>query len=303
MSIEFSEFVFETILKGDKKVSASAIMLISCPDQQGLVATVTDFLKRHSGNIISLEQHVDREDSIFFMRVEWDLDTFDLSRDEIGQKFGVVADRYSIKYSLHFSDYKPRMALMVSKLSHCFYDLLARFYSGEWNIEIPLIISNHPDMAPVAEKYGIPYHIFEVNKGNKAEQEAKELELLREYEIDFVVLARYMQVLSDNFVREYPNRVINIHHSFLPAFAGARPYHNAHARGVKIIGATSHYITANLDEGPIIEQDVVGVSHRESIEDLVRKGRDVEKIVLARAVHNHVKNKVLVHKNRTVIFN
>lgn len=278
-------------------------MLISCPDQQGLVAAVTDFLKRHSGNIINLEQHVDRQDGMFFMRVEWDLETFDLRRDEINAKFGVIADRYSMKYTLRYSDYKPRMALMVSKLSHCFYDLLARYYSGEWNVEIPLIISNHPDMAGVAEKYGIPYHVFEINKENKAEQEAKELELLREYEIDFIVLARYMQVLSDSFVSEYPNRVINIHHSFLPAFAGARPYHNAHARGVKIIGATSHYVTADLDEGPIIEQDVVGVSHRESIDDLVRKGRDVEKIVLARAVLNHVENKVLVHKNRTVVFN
>ncbi|MFC1467687.1 formyltetrahydrofolate deformylase [Verrucomicrobiota bacterium] len=284
-------------------MSTSAIMLISCPDQQGLVAAVTDFLKRHSGNIINLEQHVDREDSMFFMRVEWDMETFDLRRDEISQKFGVIADRYSIKYTLRFSDYKPRMALMVSKLSHCFYDLLARYYSGEWNVEIPLIISNHPDMAAVAEKYGIPYHIFEITKESKAEQEAKELELMRECQIDFIVLARYMQVLSDKFVAEYPNRVINIHHSFLPAFAGARPYHNAHARGVKIIGATSHYVTADLDEGPIIEQDVVGVSHRESIEDLVRKGRDVEKIVLARAVLNHVENKVLVHKNRTVVFN
>jgi formyltetrahydrofolate deformylase len=278
-------------------------MLISCPDQQGLVATVTDFLKRHSGNITNLEQHVDTAESMFFMRVQWELDSFELRRDEIAQKFSVIADRYSIKYSLHFSDYKPRMALMVSKLSHCYYDLLARYYSGEWNVEIPLIISNHADMAPVAEKYGIPYHIFEINKDNKAEQEANELELMREHQIDFIVLARYMQVLSDDFVSEYPNRVINIHHSFLPAFAGARPYHNAHARGVKIIGATSHYVTAHLDEGPIIEQDVVGVSHRESIDDLVRKGRDVEKIVLARAVLNHVENKVLVYKNRTVVFN
>jgi formyltetrahydrofolate deformylase len=278
-------------------------MLISCPDQQGLVATVTDFLKRHSGNITNLEQHVNAAEAMFFMRVQWELDSFELRRDEIAQKFSVIADRYSIKYSLHFSDYKPRMALMVSKLSHCYYDLLARYYSGEWNVEIPLIISNHADMAPVAEKYGIPYHIFEINKDNKAEQEANELELMREHQIDFIVLARYMQVLSDDFVSEYPNRVINIHHSFLPAFAGARPYHNAHARGVKIIGATSHYVTAHLDEGPIIEQDVVGVSHRESIDDLVRKGRDVEKIVLARAVLNHVENKVLVYKNRTVVFN
>jgi len=280
----------------------TARLLISCPDRQGIVAATTDFLLRHAGNVINLEQHVDRDEQMFFMRVEWELDRFALGRDEIGEKFRVIADRFEMKWALHFSDYRPRMALMVSKLSHCFYDLLARWYAGELVADIPLIISNHEAMRPVAEKYSIPYHCIPICPDNKSEQEARQLERLQEAQVDLIVLARYMQILSNGFTAHYPNRIINIHHSFLPAFAGARPYHNAHKRGVKIIGATSHYVTAELDEGPIIEQDVVRVSHREDIDALTAKGRDVEKVVLARAVQKHLNHNVLVHKNRTVVF-
>jgi len=285
-----------------KKTEARAVMLISSPDREGIIAAITEFLARHNGNIVDLEQHVDVADAIFFMRVEWELGGFDIPRDEINEKFRNIGARFDMTWSLHFADYRPRMAIMVSKLPHCYYDLLARWYSGEWNVEIPLIISNHPDMAPVAEKYGIPYHVFEITKENKTEQEARELALLREHQVDFIVLARYMQILSDDFVAHYPDRIINIHHSFLPAFAGARPYHHAHDRGVKIIGATSHYVTAELDEGPIIAQDTEPISHRDTVHDLIRKGRDIEKIVLSRAVLIQLRHKVLVHKNRTVVF-
>jgi len=282
---------------------ASAILLISCPDQKGLVCAVTDFLLRHKGNIINLEQHVDVVERAFFMRIEWELDGFELPRDQISEKFALLADRHSMKYELHFSDYTPRMAIFVSKFSHCIHDLLARWNAGEWNVDIPLIVSNHPDLEPLAKMYGIDYRVIPVTKKNKAEQEAKTLDLLKEYNIDCIVLARYMQILSDSFCTHYPHRIINIHHSFLPAFVGAKPYHSAHERGVKIVGATSHYVTSDLDEGPIIDQEVMRVSHKDSVEDLIRKGRDLEKMVLARAVWAHLQNKVLVYKNRTIIFN
>jgi len=284
------------------KNEASAILLISCPDRQGLVCAVTDFLMRHNGNIIDLEQHVDTEERVFFMRVEWELNGFALPRDQIGEKFSLIASRFEMKYELHFSDYKPRLAIFVSKFPHCMLDLLARQSSGDLNAEVPLIISNHTDMEPVARMHGIDIHCIPVSKENKAEQENRQMELLKQYSIDVIVLARYMQVLSDNFCRNYPNRIINIHHSFLPAFVGAKPYHSAHQRGVKIVGATSHYVTGDLDEGPIIEQEVMRVSHRDSVESLIRKGRDLEKLVLARAVWDHLQNKVLVYKNRTVVF-
>ncbi len=285
------------------KTEASAILLISCPDQQGIVCAVTDFLMRHNGNIIDLEQHTDTEESAFFMRVEWELDEFALPRDQISEKFSLIADRHSMKYELHFSDYRPRMAIFVSKFSHCIHDLLARWHAGDDNADIPLIISNHSDLEPLAKMYGIDFELIEITKDNKTEQEAKTLKLLREYNIDLIVLARYMQILSDDFCSNFPNRIINIHHSFLPAFVGAKPYHSAHQRGVKIVGATSHYVTPDLDEGPIIEQEVMRVSHKDSVESLIRKGRDLEKMVLSRAVWAHLQNKVLVYKNRTVIFN
>ena len=281
---------------------ASAILLISCPDRQGIVCTVTEFLMRHNGNIIDLEQHTDSEENAFFMRIQWELNGFALPRDQIGEKFGLIAARFNMRYELHYSDYTPRMAIFVSKFPHCLLDLLARCHAGEWNVEIPLIISNHADLEPVAKMHNIPFFHFPMTKENKAGQEAAQQKLLREHNIDFIILARYMQILSDGFCKQWPHRIINIHHSFLPAFIGAKPYHSAHQRGVKIVGATSHYVTGDLDEGPIIEQEVMRVSHRDSVEDLVRKGRDLETLVLARAVWSHLQNKVLAYKNRTIVF-
>lgn len=281
----------------------TAVLLIHCPDQPGILAAVTDFINQQKGNILYLDQYVNREDHIFFMRVEWALDHFIIPRDEIEDYIDtLLAKRYSMNFRLYFSDSKPRMAIFVSKMSHCLFDLLGRYHAGEWNVELPLIISNHPDLKPVADQFGIDYFVFSINKENKAEQEAKELELLKQYNINFVVLARYMQVLSPQLIDSYPNRIINIHHSFLPAFAGAKPYHAAHERGVKIIGATSHYVTSDLDAGPIIGQDVVRVTHKDTIESMVRKGRDLEKIVLSRAVEKHIDRKILTYQNRTVVF-
>jgi len=237
------------------------------------------------------------------MRIEWDLENFAIQRDKVAEYFEtLVGSRYQMSSQLHFSDKKPRMALFVSKMSHCFHDLLARYECGELNVEIPVVISNHSDLQEATERLGIDFHCIAINKENKKEQEVKQKLLLAEHNIDFIVLARYMQVLSDNFVKDYPQRIINIHHSFLPAFPGGRPYHSAYERGVKIIGATSHYVTAELDAGPIIEQDVVHVSHKDSVEDMVRIGRDLEKIVLARAVRHHVHHDLLVYENKTIVF-
>lgn len=281
----------------------TAILLIHCPDKPGILATVTEFINQHKGNIVYLDQYVNREEKVFFMRVQWELDAFQIPKDKIEEYFEtLIASRYDMNFRLYFAEVKPRMAIFVSKMSHCLYDLLARYSAGEWDVEIPLIISNHPDMEPVAKRFGIEYVVFPVNKDNKAEQEAKELELLKQYNINFCVLARYMQVLSADFISHFPNRVINIHHSFLPAFAGAKPYHAAHERGVKIIGATSHYVTSDLDAGPIIEQDVTRISHKDTVDELVKKGRDLEKIVLSRAVEKHIDRKILAYKNRTVVF-
>jgi formyltetrahydrofolate deformylase len=283
--------------------SKSAILLIHCSDQKGIVISVTEFIFKNGGNILSLEQHVDTERQVFFMRVEWDLDGFAIADGKIGEYFEtLVAKRFSMNWWLHYSDEVPRMALFVSKQPHCFYDILARYEAGEWQVEIPLIISNHTDMQTAAERQGIDYVHLPITQDNRAEQERSQIELLQQYRIDFLVLARYMQILSDNFIATYPDRIINIHHSFLPAFPGARPYHSAHDRGVKIIGATSHYATAMLDNGPIIEQDVVRVSHEDSVEDMIRKGRDLEKVVLARAVWHHLHHNVLVYENRTIVF-
>ncbi len=281
----------------------SAILLIHCHDQPGIVVAITDFIHSNGGNILYLDQHVDEQCSVFFMRIEWDLQGFAIQQDKIAEYFAtLVATRYRMTTRLHFSNDIPRMALYVSKMSHCFYDLLARYESGELNVEIPVVVSNHEDLRLATERLGIDYHCININKDNKAEQEEKQLALLAQYDVSFIVLARYMQVLSDDFVRHYPQKIINIHHSFLPAFPGGRPYHSAHQRGVKIIGATSHYVTAELDAGPIIEQDVVHVSHKDSVDDMVRIGRDLEKIVLARAVRHHVHHDLLVCENRTVVF-
>ena len=281
----------------------SAVLLIHCPDQKGIVISITEFIFKNGGNILYLDQHVDTERQGFFMRIEWDLRDFVIVDEKIGEYFEtLVAKRFSMNWWLHFSDEVLRMALFVSKLPHCFYDILARHEAGEWRVEIPLIISNHADMQPAAERLGADFVHLPISRENREEQERRQLELLLEYRIDFIVLARYMRVLSDEFISNYPNRIINIHHSFLPAFPGARPYHSAHERGVKIIGATSHYATSELDAGPIIEQDVVRVSHEDSVEDMIRKGRDLEKVVLARAVWQHLHHNVLVYENRTVVF-
>ena len=237
------------------------------------------------------------------MRVEWTLSDFNIPRENIGAHFGSeVAQKYQMQYTIHFRDEKIRMALMVSKMDHCFNDILSRYKSGEWNVEILLIISNHPDMEETANRFGIPYHYIPVSKQTKVEQEKKQLQLLSDHNIDFVVLARYMQILSENFIKDYSNRIINIHHSFLPAFPGAKPYHSAHERGVKIIGATSHYVTKELDAGPIIAQSTANISHKDRVEDLVRKGRDIEKVVLSRAIWYHVNRRILSYGNRTIIF-
>lgn len=281
----------------------TAILLMHCPDQQGIVAAVTDFLYNNNGNILNLDQHVDQDIHHFFMRVEWELDGFGIPEQKIDDFFGtLIGNKFGMHWQLHFSRKKPRMALFVSKMSHCLYDILQRYMSGEWSVEIPLILGNHNTMQSIAERFDIPFHYFEITAKNKADQEAAQIALLREKEIDFMVLARYMQILSSEFVQTFPNRIINIHHSFLPAFKGARPYHSAYERGVKIIGATGHYVTADLDEGPIIAQDVTHVSHRDSIEDMVRKGKDLEKVVLSEAIWLELQHKVLPYGNKTVIF-
>jgi len=282
----------------------TAILLIHCPDRQGILATVTEFLNKNNGNIINLDQYVDRAQKIFYMRVEWELEGFSIPPARIGEYFDtLIATKLGMEWKLYFSKDIPRMAIFVSNLSHCLFDILSRYTAGEWDVEIPLIVSNHEDMKPVAERFGIDFHYFPVMAGNKDEQELAELNLLEEHQIDFIVLARYMQILSGGFVGRYPNNIINIHHSFLPAFAGAKPYHAAHERGVKLIGATSHYVTCDLDAGPIITQDVVRCSHVDTINSLIRKGRDLEKIVLSNAVFNHLQRKVLVYQNKTVVFN
>jgi formyltetrahydrofolate deformylase len=281
----------------------TATILMHCPDQRGIVAKVTEFLSENNGNIVSLEQHVDHQEGEFFMRIEWDLENFSIPEDKIADYFDtLIAQRYNMTWNISFSGQIPRMAIFVSKMSHCLFDILARYQTGEWQVEIPFIISNHPDMEPVAKQFGIDFRLFPINATNKKEQEEEEIKLLKEYKVNFIVLARYMQVISGDFIKHFPNKIINIHHSFLPAFPGAKPYHSAYERGVKIIGATSHYVTSDLDAGPIIEQDVARISHTDDVNNLVRKGRDLEKIVLSRAVYAHVQRKTLVYKNRTVIF-
>ena len=281
----------------------TAVLLIHCADKQGILATVTEFLNENNGNIIYLDQYVDRLEKVFYMRVEWELEGFAIPVDKIGEYFEtLIASKLNMNFRLYFSEDIPKMAIFVSKMSHCLFDMLARYTAGEWDVEIPLIIGNHETLKPVAERFGIDFHYFPITRQNKKNQEEAEIELLKEHQVDFIVLARYMQILSGDFVSHYPNKIINIHHSFLPAFAGAKPYHAAHERGVKIIGATSHFVTSDLDAGPIIEQDVTRCSHIDTVKNLIRKGRDLEKIVLSNAVFKHLQRKVLVYKNRTVVF-
>ena len=281
----------------------SAILLVYCADRKGLIASVTEFIYRSNGNIIRLDQHVDSKKRIFFMRAEWDLNNTNLPVEELGVRFQAeIAEKFGMQWKLYFSDETPRIAVFVSKLSHCLYDILSRYQAKEWDVEIPLIISNHNNLETVAKGFGIDYYVFPITKTNKRSQEQKQLALLKEHNIETIVLARYMQIMTNEFVKNYPNRIINIHHSFLPAFPGAQPYHSAYERGVKIIGATSHYVTSELDARPIIEQDIVNISHKDTVMDLIRKGRDLEKVVLARTIWHHLRRKVLVHDNRTIVF-
>ena len=278
-------------------------MLLHCPDKQGILAVVTEFINNNNGNIIYLDQYVDTVQGVFFMRVEWEWDGFLIPKEKLSEYFQtLLAKPYDMVFNIYFHKQKPRMALFVSKQAHCLYDLLAHYEAGDWNVEIPLIVSNHPDLEHVAKKFGIPFFVFPVNKDNKEEQEQKELDLLHENNVSCIVLARYMQIISPRMIAEYPEKIINIHHSFLPAFVGAKPYHAAYERGVKIIGATSHYVTEELDAGPIIEQDVVRISHKDTVGNLLRKGQDLEKIVLSRAVEKHIDRKILVYKNKTIVF-
>ena len=280
----------------------TATLLIHCPDQPGLVHSVTGFIFNYQGNVLHLDQHVDRAANIFFMRVEWLLEGFGLPKDIIAAAFKPLADQRQMTWSLHFDNEQRRVALFVTKEGHCLYDLLSRHEAGELPIEVPLIISNHEHLRPAADRFGIPFVHLPVTPQNKAEQEQKQLDLLADHGVDTVVLARYMQIISPQLIDRFTNRILNIHHSFLPAFAGARPYHQAHERGVKLIGATSHYVTAALDQGPIIHQDVARVSHKDEAVDMVRMGKDLEKIVLAKALWWHARHRVLVYSNKTVVF-
>ena len=283
----------------------TAILLLHCPDKQGIITEMTRFITDNNGNIVYLDQYVDTVDHRFFMRVEWQLDNFAIPDEKLEEYIETLyGQRYEMEFKLYFSDKRPRMALFVSKMSHCLYDLLARYKAGELDCEIPCIVSNHEDLRYVADQFGIPYYVWSINKdwSNKQEVEKAEMELLKEKQINFIVLARYMQIVSEELIKAFPNRIINIHHSFLPAFIGAKPYHQAYQRGVKIIGATSHYVTTELDAGPIIEQDVVRITHKDIPETLVLKGKDLEKIVLSRAVKKHIEHKILAYHNKTIIF-
>ena len=280
----------------------TAILLIDCPDQKGIVAAVSDFLYRHKANILHADQHQDGDLGLFLTRVEWDLADFGLATAEFGKAFGAIAERFRMRWRLELSSKRPRVAMFVSKYDHCLADLLYRHDSGELACDIPLIVSNHPEAERLAEFHRIPFHLVAIDGATKATAEQRELALLEQHAVDLVVLARYMQVLSPEFVSRYPQRIINVHHSFLPAFSGARPYHRAFERGVKLIGATSHDVTETLDDGPIIEQDVVRISHRDQLEDLIQKGRDLEKAVLSRAVRWHIEHRILVYTKKTVVF-
>jgi formyltetrahydrofolate deformylase len=283
-------------------VKNTAILLIDCPDRKGLVAAIANFLYQHNANILHADQHQDAEEGLFFMRVEWDLADFALDVARFAEHFSPIAQRLEMNWRLELSTARPKVAIFVSRYDHCLADLLYRQKNGELACEIPLIVSNHPDARPLAEFHDVPFRYIPVSPESKSEAESRQLELLEGRQVDLVVLARYMQILSPEFVARFPLRIINVHHSFLPAFSGARPYHRAYERGVKLIGATSHFVTEVLDEGPIIEQGVARISHRDQLEDLIQKGRDLEKAVLSRAVRWYIEHRILVYKKKTVIF-
>lgn len=284
--------------------SEQAVLLTHSPDRPGLLRAIIDFISRHGGNIYEMQHCMDMDDMVTFVRVKWAMEKFSIPREEFSERFQEeVATELDIKFNIFFTGRVLRMAVFVSKLPHCLSDIIYRLRVREWNVEVPLIISNHLNLKPVADRYGMDFYVFNDVENNKEEVEASQLALLADYKVDFIVLARYMQILSENFVSHYKNRIINIHHSFLPAFPGARPYHNAYKRGVKIVGATSHYVTEDLDSGPIIEQDVIRVTYNDSIEDLVRKGEDLEKQVLSTAIWSHINREILIYKNRTIMFN
>lgn len=280
----------------------TAILLLSCPDRRGLVSRISHFVFERGGNILDLDEHVDIENKYFFIRIAWDMKNFSISENEITNAFMPLAKEFNAQWKINIAEKKLRVAIFASKLDHCLQEILWRQHLGEFNIEIPLIISNHPDLKTLADHYSIPYYVFPIDEKIKEEQEKKELTLLKQHKVDTIVLARYMQILTSAFVNEYPNRIINIHHSFLPAFVGPNPYKQAYERGVKIVGATSHYVTKELDEGPIIEQDIIRISHKDKISDLVRKGRDLERMILARALYNHAQHRILVYGKKTIIF-
>jgi len=279
---------------------STAVLLLSCKDRRGLISRISHFVFERGGNILDLDEHVDGEQ--FFIRLAWDMRNFSVPEIDVTDAFVPLAKEFDAEFKINFTGKNLRTAIFVSKFDHCLQEILWRQRLGEFSIDIPLIVSNHEDLKLLADRYGIAYHIFPINKENRDAQEKKELALLKENRIDTIVLARYMQILSPQFVCEYPNRIINIHHSFLPAFAGSDPYRQAYERGVKIIGATSHYVTEELDEGPIIEQDIIRISHKDTVSDLVRKGRDLERLILARALYFHAQHRILVHGKRTIVF-
>lgn len=279
-----------------------AILLLSCADQKGLVASIANFISDNGGNIVNLDEHVDSDQKMFFIRVEWQIGGLKFGKDDLHSQFQPLADQFNAKWKIKFAEDKPKLAIFVSKYDHALQEILWRYKLGEFDVKISAIISNHSDLENLADSYNIPFFHFPINKEIKNEQEQKEIELLKKLDIDLVVLARYMQILSADFVSKFPNQIINIHHSFLPAFMGGNPYKQAFERGVKMIGATSHFVTNDLDEGPIIAQDIVRISHKDSVKDLVRKGRDLERLVLAKALHCFLEHRVLVYKGKTIVF-
>ncbi|MDD5723204.1 MAG: formyltetrahydrofolate deformylase [Syntrophales bacterium] len=280
----------------------TAILLLSCPDQKGIVAAVSGFIAQHNGNILDAAQYSIQPENMLFMRVEWDMEGFAIPRDELEDAIAPLVKRFGMKWTIHFSDYIPKVAIFVSRHVYCFHDLILRHQMGEFRAKIPLVISNHPDMEPLADFFGLPYRHYPITPENRGEQERREIAELKREGIDLIVLARYMQILSNEFVSRYPGRIINIHHSFLPAFAGGSPYRQAYDRGVKIIGATSHYVTEKLDEGPIIAQDVIKITHKDSVNTMKLKGKDLERTVLSKAVRLHLEHRILVYGSKTIIF-
>jgi formyltetrahydrofolate deformylase len=287
---------------GNPSDTHTATLLVTCPDRRGIVAALAQLLYGHGANILDADQHTDVGAGQFFQRIRFDLVELHTDRLALENAVREAAERFAMRWRIAYATERKRMAIFVSRYDHCLYDLMLRHRAGELRCDVAAVVSNHPDLRPVADQFGVPFHVFPISRQTKAAQEERELELLEAERVDLVVLARYMQILSGAFIERYPSRIINIHHSFLPAFQGGRPYHQAAERGVKLIGATAHYATTDLDEGPIIEQDVIRASHRDSLEDLVRKGRDVERAVLARAVRWHLEDRILVYGNKTVVF-